>query len=450
MNWLLGLASPWGYVLVFLLAVGESAAFIGLFLPGEAAMILGGVLVYEDRAELPLMLVVGCVGAILGDSIGFWIGRRFEPTIKKGPLRRRVGDERWERAAEFLRKRGGRAVFFGRFVGVLRALLPTLAGSAGVSYRTFLPFSIAGAVSWVVTFILLGYVAGGSYHVVERWAGRASLVLLALAVIIGLFVVAGRWAARHLVELRRRRDELLERPKVRRQRERYDRQISFLLRRFDPTARYGFYLTVGLLLSAAAAAIFGAVLDDVAGPQERTFFDAPLVLFFEDHREPLLNDAMRAMTTPGGSAFVAVVLGVAAVVAYVRTRETRWPAFFTATTVGAIALPKIVKVLVARPRPSFDPLVDVGGFAFPSGHATAAAAMCCALAYYLSSGRTWQATVWIWTAAGAVAFIVGLTRVYLGVHWPTDVIGGLALGAFWTLVTGTATTLLADRRQGRA
>ncbi len=450
MNWLLGLASPWGYVLVFLLAAGESAAFIGLFLPGEAAMILGGVLVYQGGAELPMMLAIGCVGAIVGDSVGYWIGRRFGATLQKGPLGRRGGEERWERAAGYLRRRGGRAVFFGRFVGVLRALLPALAGSAGIPYRTFLPFSIAGGIVWVTAFITLGYIAGGSYHVVERWAGRASLVLLALAVIIGLFVLAGRWAGRHLPELRRRRDDFLERPVVRRQRERYDRQISFLLRRFDPTARYGLYLTAGLLLSAGAAAIFGAVLDDVLGPRERAFFDAPLLLFFQDHREPLLNDAMKAMTTPGGSAFVAVVLSVAAAVAYIRTRETRWPAFFTATTVGAIALPKIVKVLVMRPRPSFDPLIDVAGFAFPSGHATAAAAMCCALAYFVSRGKTWPVRVWIWTGAGVVAFIVGLTRVYLGVHWPTDVIGGLALGAFWTLVTGTATTLLADRRQGRA
>ncbi|MBA3430725.1 MAG: phosphatase PAP2 family protein, partial [Actinobacteria bacterium] len=69
---------------------------------------------------------------------------------------------------------------------------------------------------------------------------------------------------------------------------------------------------------------------------------------------------------------------------------------------------------------------------------------------FVGRGKTWPVRVWIWKAADALAFIVGLTRVYLGVHWPTDVIGGLALGAFWTFVTGTATTLLADRRQGRA
>lgn len=449
MNWLLGLASPWGYILVFLLAAGESAAFIGLFLPGEAAMILGGVIVYQGRAELGPMLAVGCLGAIVGDSVGYWIGRRFGPALRKGPLGRRVGEERWDRASAYLRRRGGRAVFFGRFVGVLRALLPALAGSAGIPYRTFLPFSIAGGVTWVTAFVLLGYVAGGSYHIVERWAGRASLVLLALVVIIGLFVLGGRWAAHHVNELRARSARFLERPRVRKQRERYDRQISFLQRRFDPTARYGLYLTAGLVFSTVTAAIFGVVLEDIVASGERPFFDTRLLLFFRDHRTPALNDAMRAITTLGGSAFVAVVLAVATVVAYIRTREPRWAAFFTATTIGAIALPHIVKVLVARPRPDFDPLIEVGGYAFPSGHATAAAAMCCALAFYTASGMSWKARVWIWTAAGAIAFIVGLTRVYLGVHWPTDVIGGLALGAFWTLVTGTATSLLADRRQAR-
>ena len=284
-------------------------------------MILGGVIVYQGRAELGPMLAVGCLGAIVGDSVGYWIGRRFGPALRKGPLGRRVGEERWDRASAYLRRRGGRAVFFGRFVGVLRALLPALAGSAGIPYRTFLPFSIAGGVTWVTAFVLLGYVAGGSYHIVERWAGRASLVLLALVVIIGLFVLGGRWAAHHVNELRARSARFLERPRVRKQRERYDRQISFLQRRFDPTARYGLYLTAGLVFSTVTAAIFGVVLEDIVASGERPFFDTRLLLFFRDHRTPALNDAMRAITTLGGSAFVAVVLAVATVVAYIRTRR---------------------------------------------------------------------------------------------------------------------------------
>jgi membrane protein DedA with SNARE-associated domain len=174
------LASPWGYVVVGLMATLEAAAFVGLVVPGETALLVGGFLAYQGRASLGLMIAVAAVGAIVGDSLGYEIGRRFGPALKATRLGVKVGERRWSKAAEFLARKGGRAVFFGRFVGVLRALVPSMAGLSRMPYRTFLAWNAAGGAVWAAMFVTFGYLAGASYHQVERVAGRATLLLTVL------------------------------------------------------------------------------------------------------------------------------------------------------------------------------------------------------------------------------------------------------------------------------
>ncbi|HJV09004.1 MAG TPA: DedA family protein, partial [Acidimicrobiales bacterium] len=190
------LASPWGYVIVGLLALLEAAAFIGLVVPGEAALLVGGFLASQGKAELPIMMVVGAVGAIVGDSIGYEIGKHLGPTLRRSRLGRWVGEERWAHAEDYLRRHGGRAVFLGRFIGVLRALVPTIAGLSGMPYRKFLPWNAIGGIVWAPGFVLLGYAAGGSYDKVATWAGRASTVLLILVVLVVGVVVTARAVVR--------------------------------------------------------------------------------------------------------------------------------------------------------------------------------------------------------------------------------------------------------------
>lgn len=445
-DFILRLADPWAYVLIGVLAAAEASAFIGLFIPGEAAMLLGGVLVFEGRAELGWMLLAACAGAVIGDSIGYEIGRHFGSRLRTGRLGRRIGEKRWDRAHDYVRERGGRAVFFGRFVGVLRALVPAIAGSAGIPYGRFLVFNAAGGVIWATGFVLLGVAAGSSYRVAEQWAGRATAVLIGL-VLLGLVIsLTARWIRDHREELAAGWKRFLARPRVARFRQRYDKQLGFIAARLDTRQRAGFFLTLGLLIAFATAWVFGAVLQDVLGADELALIDRPVVRFFALHRERGLTEVMRVVTLLGGTAFVSVTLGLAAVIAYVKTRSPRWPAFLSATIVGAIALDDVVKFLVNRPRPEFHPLVYPSGSSFPSGHSVAAAALFGSLAFLTTRQMDWRRAVWVWAAALFVALLVAVSRVYLGAHWPTDVIAGLVLGAFWTAITATATSYLGEPR----
>jgi len=147
LDWLAELASPWGYIIVGTLALLEASAMIGLLVPGEAALLVGGFLASQQRADLKVMMVVAAVGAIFGDSVGYEIGKHLGPSLRRSRLGQWVGEERWARAEDYLAHHGGRAVFFGRFIGVLRAMVPTIAGLSRMPYRTFLPWNALGGSS---------------------------------------------------------------------------------------------------------------------------------------------------------------------------------------------------------------------------------------------------------------------------------------------------------------
>jgi membrane protein DedA with SNARE-associated domain len=184
------------YVLVALLVFGEAAVFAGFVLPGETAVVLGGVLAARHGIDLRVLLVLVVVAAIVGDSVGYEVGRTFgDRVLALRPLRRHT--ERLDRAQEFLRERGGFAVFLGRWTAFLRAVMPGLAGVSRMPYRRFLLWNAIGGVVWGVTFCLVGYLAGNSYEVVEKRlgvAGAAGSAVLVVAVLVVVHVRRHRTA----------------------------------------------------------------------------------------------------------------------------------------------------------------------------------------------------------------------------------------------------------------
>ena len=176
-------------VLIGLLAFGECAAFVGLILPGETALLVGGALAATGRINLVTLIIVAAVCAVVGDSVGYEIGRQVGMPLRRSRLGRMIGEERWGRAETFVAKHGPAAVLLGRWVGVLRALVPALAGMTRMPYRRFLAFNVIGGVTWATAVIMAGYALGASWKQAQRYLGEAS-VLLAAAVVLAVIV---RW-----------------------------------------------------------------------------------------------------------------------------------------------------------------------------------------------------------------------------------------------------------------
>ncbi len=182
--------------LVLLIPAAESAMVLGLFLPGELAVVTGGVLAGRDRVPLGPILAAAVIGAVAGDSLGYLVGRRFRRTIA-----RRLPTMRWKKAECWLRDRGPVAVFLARFTPFVRTLMPPVAGAARLSYRRFLPWSIASGILWGVGSALLGYFSARHVEKILHWS-TGGVAFLAVALGVGYFLLnrrrrAGRKRSAH-------------------------------------------------------------------------------------------------------------------------------------------------------------------------------------------------------------------------------------------------------------
>ena len=175
----MALSGWWVAGAVFGLALVECALFFGFLFPAEIAVILGGVLCSRGNVELWQAIPAAVLGAIIGDSLGYALGKRFG-----GPFLERKMGKRWSVVQGALHHHGAAAVFFGRFSAFLRAAIPSAAGAAGIPYRKFLLWNVIGGVAWGTGFTLLGYVGGESYHAVLAYAGQAGWIVLGLVAMI--------------------------------------------------------------------------------------------------------------------------------------------------------------------------------------------------------------------------------------------------------------------------
>lgn len=189
---------PWTYALVAALAFAETGAFIGLLAPGETAIVLGGVVAAHGDVSLPAMVAVAWTAAAAGDlasfTLGKRLGRRF--VIARGP-RFGVTAPRLERVEAFFDQHGPKAILVGRFIGLVRAVAPFLAGASGMRLRAFLPWSLLGTLVWTSAFTLVGYAFSNSFSAA---AGALTHGALGLAV-----AAAAALGAREVIRARRAR-----------------------------------------------------------------------------------------------------------------------------------------------------------------------------------------------------------------------------------------------------
>ncbi|MGO4588167.1 DedA family protein [Paenarthrobacter sp. 2TAF44] len=173
--------------IVFALVFAEDALFIGFVIPGETAAVVGGV--FASRGDLPLwgMILVVISAAILGDTVGYEIGKHLGPRV----MALKILDKRraqLQKAEDFLARRGGLAVFLGRFTAFFRAVMPALAGLSRMPYRRFAIWNFTGGIFWGGLFVTLGFIAGNSYEELARTVGRGAALVVAAVVVVILVV----------------------------------------------------------------------------------------------------------------------------------------------------------------------------------------------------------------------------------------------------------------------
>jgi undecaprenyl-diphosphatase len=438
------------FLLVFLAPCLEASAFVGFVFPGEIAVFVGGVVAYQGRLPLAGVMAAAVVGAIVGDSIGYWVGRRYGRRLLRFllgrvPIIRKHLDRELDRAEAYLKRRGGRAVFLGRYTAALRVLVPGLAGMSDMHYPRFLFWNVIGGATWAVGFVLLGYAAGAAWRDVERYARNVGLILLAL-------VVAGLVAVRIVRRYRRNpawaravRERLRGLPPVPWIRRRFPRPVSWLRDRFRPGSALGLPLTSVVLMGALCAVWFGVLTATVAD-HHVTYLDHSVQRFVLDNRSAATTSVARVVTWLGSSVLLVPILVIVGVFFLIRKRDWRPGVALVVSFGGSVALYSIVKHTVARPRPpTSDMVVHASGYAFTSGHATGSIALWGMLAVVLWASGPARIRPFVWPAAVFIVGAVGASRLYLGVHWFTDVVGGYALGGLWLAIVVSCMLAFAGR-----
>ncbi|PKQ37786.1 MAG: DedA family protein [Actinobacteria bacterium HGW-Actinobacteria-1] len=177
----------WSYLIIFLIAALECAAFLGLLIPGESVLLACGFLAHRGTLMLDAVIAAAILGAIVGDNVGYAMGRRLgRGWLLSAGSHFGLTEQRLARSEAFFERHGGKAVFLGRFIGYARALVPFVAGTAEMPRRTFFGYNAAGAILWSSAVAVLGYSLGASWRLAEKWLGRASttagVAILAVAV----------------------------------------------------------------------------------------------------------------------------------------------------------------------------------------------------------------------------------------------------------------------------
>ena len=421
----------WTYLLVGVFAFAETGAFVGLVVPGETVMLLGGAVAGQGAIDVYLLIAIAWFAAWAGDTTSFFIGRRLgrDFVLRNGP-RFGLGHDRFEQVEDYFSRHGGKTIFIGRFIGIVRALAPFIAGSSGMRYGAFVPYSILGTGIWATAHILIGYFFSRSIDTAAEYAGRGAFLLGTLIVVtVGTVFLVRRF---RVEENRRAAVRWMEGHAVARWivvlARRFSPQLRFLWERVTPGGTFGLEFTSLMAIFAVASFVlvsYTVIVSGDAGPTpgDLTAFDVAGSL-----QAGWLVDGAKVVTDLGSFAFV---LPLAAVCALALAARRRWAELGVLVAGLAIVFVGVheLKDAVDRPRPGGG-LVDAEGSSFPSGHAaysTFYVWLAVTIVMRLRPGMARGAAV---VAAGiALTALVGLSRVYLEVHFLSDVSTGWALGA---------------------
>ena len=182
-------AGPIVYVIVALAAITEGAAFVGLIFPSETTLIVAGAASATGHLKIEILIPIAVLGAIIGDSTGYEIGRIFGPRLRTSKFGRKVKPEHWDKADAFVHKHGAWAVFTGRFIAVFRSLVPAIAGTMQMKYRKFLLGNAAGAAIWAPAALLAGRLASNNLARVEKYISRLGYGFLSIATVLAVALI---------------------------------------------------------------------------------------------------------------------------------------------------------------------------------------------------------------------------------------------------------------------
>lgn len=411
----------WGSFLIFLFSFLESFALVGLIFPGTVIMTGAGILIGSGILPFKPIYFYAALGSFVGDYLSYGLGYYYRDNLKSiWPFKRYLNVI--AKGEAFFNKHGGKSVFIGRFIGPIRPLIPLIAGSLKMPVLRFLIVDISASLLWAFAYLLPGFIIGAASLALPHDAAKRILIDLGLLIVLACIIY---WTLKFsLVKITVFLDRAIQR--------------FWLFLGRHPHGRFFYNLLkishipddhsqLGIAIFALIFWIFFFVLViSVMTHSGLYHIDQPLHHFFRSAYSLTIEKVMLLITYVGTPSNMGILWVI--VLAWLCLRRYWFTAIHWAL-VGFMAagMAEVFKLLVASPRP-LGLQITPDGYSFPSGHTTMSTALFSFLAIIIAQDRDEYFGWFCYCTAALFCVLVGLSRVYLGAHWVTDVLAGLALG----------------------
>jgi len=382
-----------GYLFISLTTILEGLPIIGQFVPGQTIVVMSGFLSKIDILALSKVLPVVIISAIFGDFLGYRLGKRYGIAFlyKFGSLIF-IKSEYIDRAKKIVQDNTVKTIIFGRFSPITRSLTPFIVGASDIHSKKFWIFDTIGASLWGATTVLIGYIFGASYHVISVIFGK----YIVIAIIAGLLIA---WGYRFI----NKQFHIFAK---------YELIILFI-------NLFGLYLFFKTIQDALTDKVFLLELDLFTNSY-----------FLMNAKEPWIT-IMNVITNVLSPGYITLI-GLIGLAVFYHYKKYTFGIITAVSLGGGYIFTFIIKNIVMRLRPE-DAFILQGGYSFPSGHAVAATIFSTLLIYiFITKIKYLVLREILIFASVSIALIVAFSRVYLGVHWVSDVLAGIGLGLFWT------------------
>ena len=428
-----------GYWLVLLISLLESLVLVGVIVPGAVLVIFAGSLAAQGYFDLGDLIWFAAIGAVLGDGFSFVLGQHGIGLFKD--TNRIFKASYLETGNQFFRKHGAQSIFLGRFIGPVRAVIPFVAGLSKMAASQFYLWNILSAFLWSASHLLAGYFFGQAWQIVEVWTSRVGIFLAILILVLFGVTLLKRFIVkqgRPLFSLCRSlfhsvQQALINNPDVIRLVARHPRFFSFVKARLDKSRFSGLPLTLLGLAFLYTLLLLGGIIEDILALDPIVAVDTRLDNLLYFYRDEMLAKGFLWITLLGKATIVFSVAALCTVLFWIwKNREFILP--FWITLAGSSLFSVLGKVAFHRQRPLGINVYTEASFSFPSGHATIAAAFYGFIVYYLwRQAQNWNIRLNILFAGSVLILAIGFSRLYLGVHFLSDVLGGYLLGILWLI-----------------
>ncbi len=434
-------ANPeWALLIIFLIAMGEALLIIGLFVPSTAVLVGAGVLVGTGNLSFWPVIIATAVGCIVGDQISYWAGRFFGERLKTmWPLS--LYPQLVIKGEDFVRQHGGKSIAIGRFVPGVKSVVPGIVGMFGMNQLFFIFVNVTSGIVWAFAHVVPGVLIGQGLAFAGELSGRLLVVLLVLLVVLSLIGYVIRLAAagvspylNHLLS----RISAWARNRPGRSWQRFARAVSPDNPRSVMIVLFVAIIFTGLVALANFA--FRAASGDTISN-----IDMSAANLMRETRNAPADELMTVITMMGDT--VVMLALAAAIIGWLVWCKAYRAAYAAAFAIIAAKLFELaVKFGIQRARPTELPYTGIDLFSFPSGHATMSAVIFGILAVLVSHSMGRWGRAIVYALCAILAVLIGFSRVYLGAHWLSDVLAGLAFGAVMAAVFGVAIEAIPPRR----